>query len=773
MELTLEALFGAIPLAPSPSRIKLSPDGRHASYLLLAPDVHEPSAGVREGEPLAKQEQREGESLAKQELYVMDLRRGTVRRVAPPRDASGGDDQAATPGPTEAEQAERERRRSFSGGITSYQWHPDSARLLLVEDGCGYLVGVPSLPSPKTDASQFATPPGQRQTDIRLSPQGTFASYVRAGDLYVRRLDDGTEQRVTADGGGTVSNGIADFIAQEEMHRFDGHWWSQDERRIAFTRVDAEPIPETHRHEVRAGRIDVVAQRYPFAGGPNAEVRLKVHDLESGQTQEPSAGEREGEPLARQEPSAGEREGEPLAKQDLDWAQAADDYLARVDFAPDGALFVQVQSRDQTRLALRRWADGAWREVLAERGDTWVNLLNDGLTFVGDAVLWLSERSGSSQLYRIASDGAVEALAPGRLGRVNAVLGADKSRVWVTGWRDDPTTQDLFEIAFETGACRALTAGNAWHDGVVNPKAGIALVARSSPSEPAAVRVVRLNAGRRGRLVAGGPVNGSHPYFPFLGAHTAPELGRIPTGGETLHFRLTKPARFDPDTRHPVLVQVYGGPGVQRVRRDFPPLVHQLLAQRGYAVFELDNRGGSNRSKAFEDAIHGELGRVEVDDQLRGVDYLRGLPWVDPRRIGIFGHSYGGYMVLKCLARTAGTGTFAAGASIAPVARWQLYDTHYTERYLGTPDSNRAGFEASSVFPEATGIDAPLLLIHGMADDNVLFAHSTELMAALQSAGVRFELMTYPGAKHALQAPSVAIHRHDALLAFFARHLSP
>ena len=287
------------------------------------------------------------------------------------------------------------------------------------------------------------------------------------------------------------------------------------------------------------------------------------------------------------------------------------------------------------------------------------------------------------------------------------------------------------------------------------------------------MRVVDLHKRRTGRLVSGGSVNGSHPYFPYLDTHVAPEFGHIDTAGETLHFRLTKPSPFDPARRYPVLVHVYGGPGVQRVRRDFPPLVQQILAQAGFAVFELDNRGGSNRHKGFEDAIHDELGRIEVDDQLVGTDYLRSLGWVDGQRIGIFGHSYGGYMVLKCLGRAAGTGTFAAGVSIAPVTRWELYDTHYTERYLRTPTDNPTGYARSAVFPAVEAIDVPLLLMHGMADDNVLFSHSTELMRVLQDAGVPFELMTYPGSKHALQERSVAIHRHRYLLDFFRRNLWP
>ena len=708
MLLTLEALFGPTPLAgPTPAQVKLSPDGRFASFL-------RPAAGDRE----------------RHELWLMDLRRGTAKTLSPDLAAAAAGEMTAE------EQAERERRRSFAGGITSHQWHADGEQVLIVAHGSAFIARIAD------DSVYTATPAGSRQTGIRLSPRGTYLSYVRDGDLVISALEDGPERRLTTDGGGTVTNGLPEFIAQEEMHRFDGHWWSPGERMLAFTRVDTAPIPVSYRHEVLAGSIDVIPQRYPFAGEGNAEVRLALTDISSGETRW------------------------------LDWALADDDYLARVAFGPDGALYVQTQSRDQRRLTLRRWSDGRWSDILTETATTWVNL-HDNVKFTDNAMLWASERDGTSRLYTksVSSGGGSVRAVTADLGRVNGILAADATHAWVTGWRDDPTTQDVFEVRLQDGTSHALTPGDAWHDGVANARAGIALVTRLSPTEPGSLRVLDLHERRTGRLVSGGPVNGSHPYFPYLDAHVVPELGQIDTAGERLHFRLTKPSAFDPARRYPVLVHVYGGPGVQRVRRDFPPLVQQILAQAGFAVFELDNRGGSNRHKGFEDAIHGELGRVEVDDQLAGVDYLRSLAWVDADRIGVFGHSYGGYMVLKCLSRAAGTRTFAAGVSIAPVTRWELYDTHYTERYLGTPAGNQAGYAQSSVFPAVEAIDVPLLLMHGMADDNVLFSHSTELMRALQDAGVPFELMTYPGSKHSLQERSVAIHRYRYLLEFFGRNL--
>ena len=704
MRLTPEALFGPVPLGgPVPSQIKLSPDAGFASYL-------RPAAEDRE----------------RLELWLMDLRDGRAFRPCAELPAGPAGEMTAE------EKAERERRRSFSGGITAYQWHPDGQRILVVANGGAHLVRLAD------NDARTLTPPGARQTGVRLSPRGSYVSYVRDGDLILLRIDTGVERRVTEHGGGTISNGLADFIAQEEMHRFDGHWWSPDERLLAFTRVDTAPIAETHRHEMHADRIDVIAQRYPFAGAANARVQLGLYDF-------------------------GAR-----AVRWLDWAVDDDDYLARVRFGPDGALYVQAQSRDQRRLTLRRWASGQWREALTERAATWVNL-HDGFKFAGDVPLWISERDGTARLYTLGDDGVCP--VPAGLGRVNGILAADAGHAWVTGWRDDPTTQHVFEIRLRDGACHALTDGAAWHEGVASAKARIALVSRSSPDEPGSLYALDLGRRRPSRLIAGGKITGRHPYFPYLDAHATSTFGHVRHAGETLHFRLTMPAPFDADKRYPVVVHVYGGPGVQRVRCDFPPLSLQFFAQAGFGVFELDNRGGSNRHKGFEDPIHGALGAVEVDDQLAGVDYVRSLPWVDGDRIGVFGHSYGGYMVLKALGATSGQHTFAAGVSVAPVTRWELYDTHYTERYLGTPARNRAGYAASSVFPAVDGIDVPLLLMHGLADDNVLFSHSTALMHALQQAGVAFELMTYPGAKHSLQEPSVAIHRYRHILAFFKRTL--
>jgi len=263
----------------------------------------------------------------------------------------------------------------------------------------------------------------------------------------------------------------------------------------------------------------------------------------------------------------------------------------------------------------------------------------------------------------------------------------------------------------------------------------------------------------------------SHPYHPYLASRPATEFGTLAAAdGQALYYRMLKPAGFDADKRYPVVVYVYGGPMGQNVTNEWSVGFNEILARNGFVVFTIDNRGTGFRGTAFDAPLYRHLGKVEVADQMVGVDYLKSLDFVDPDRIGIWGWSYGGYMTLMSLFKQPGV--FAAGVSGAPVTDWTLYDTHYTERYLGTPQDNPEGYEASGVFPYAASLEAPLLLIHGMADDNVLFTNSTKLMKALQDDGRPFDVMTYPGSKHGLtRVPATGQHAYAHILRFFRQHL--
>jgi dipeptidyl-peptidase 4 len=240
-----------------------------------------------------------------------------------------------------------------------------------------------------------------------------------------------------------------------------------------------------------------------------------------------------------------------------------------------------------------------------------------------------------------------------------------------------------------------------------------------------------------------------HPYFPHLKTHIIPEFGIIKNKqGDELHYRMYKPKDMIKGKKSPVIFALYGGPGPQLVSKAWGDPLHQVLAQDGYIVFTLDNRGSGNRGTKFAEALHLQMGKVEVEDQVAGAEYLKTLDFVDGERLGVLGHSYGGYMTLMSM--FTAPDTFKVGVSGAPVTDWGLYDTHYTERFLGHPDKNKIGYDKSSVFPYVDGLKGKLLILHGMADDNVLFNHTSMLLDELQEKAIQFDFMAYPGQTHRL-----------------------
>lgn len=699
-KLTVERLFSDPTLAAMPPlNLRMAPDGGCLTFLKAAQEDQE----------------------------RLDLWRADARTGAAQPWVKGAALESQGPA-TAAELAERERRRQFAAGITDQRWFPDGSALLLTAGGAAWRLDAAS------GQARRLTPEGRRYTDIKLSPKGGFISYAGDGNLYIRPLgggasDPGQEREIAASDDPHLSFGSADFLAAEELHRFDGHWWQQTERWLAFTKVDCAPVAPSSRIDVDADGVAAVAQRYPFAGAANPSTDLALYDVRSGATH---------------------------------WLKVHDDaqdYLARAAFAA-GALAVQMLNRAQNRLTLKiiRLEDLATRTLLRETSPTWINL-HDNFTAIGaDDYLWTSERSGFSQLYRWRN-GRERQLTRGE-GRINKVLFADQTQVLAAGWRDTPTEQHLYSITLPSGACRRLTDAG-WHE--LSADGDWLFDQRSCLQDPGEVRF-----GRRGAKMRKLRLPPEHAQ-PALGpAQVTPTLGTLEAeDGQTLHYRLTKPR--DLVGPAPLIVHVYGGPGVQRVRNQWAPLLLQLFAQHGFGVLELDNRGGANRSREFEAPIHRRLGDQEVRDQIRGGEFAAALPWVDGDRIGVFGHSYGGYMALMCAAHAPKL--FRAAVSAAPVTDWRLYDSCYTERYLGMPQDNPQGYEMSAVFPHLRQLQGKLLLMHGMADDNVVFTHSLRLMQALQTLGKPFELMTYPGAKHAMQRKSVAIHRFNLILDFFKRHL--
>jgi dipeptidyl-peptidase-4 len=710
-ELTIERLFADPALSgPSLRGLKVAPDGARVTFLRGREDDQN-----------------------RQDLWEFHVESGQTRRLVDADDLGGGALSAE-------EQARRERLRIAAlTGIVDYVWAPDGSALLFPLDGSLYHYALPDGP-----ARQLVDAADGFVTDPKIAPDGERVGFVRDQNLFVVAVAGGEPVALTRDGGGAVSNGMAEFIAQEEMDRHTGWWWSPDGSAIAFTRIDEARVPLQQRFEIQAGAVDTVEQRYPAAGTRNVDIQLGVVAVGD----------------------------EAPAVEWIDLGPSTDIYLARVDWRDDGkAVLFQRQSRDQRRLELieAELDGGRQRVLLTETATTWINLHNDLRPLPDGRFIWSSERDGWRHLYLHGADGRRQRQLTQGEWTVDALLAvdADGKRVWFAGNKDNPLDKQVYTVALDGGAIERISSGRGWHEASFAGNASVWVDTFSAADTPPNVRLRNADGSERAVLLAN-TLDDSHPYGPFRDRHSLPEFGTLKNaGGDTLHWRLYKPHDFDPARRHPVMVRFYGGPGRQLVTSAWGDAFDQYMTRQGFLVFSLDNRGTPRRGKAFEDALFRRMGAVEADDQRAGIDHLRGLPFVDPERIGVFGWSYGGYLTLMMLAKHADV--VAAGAAVAPVTDWALYDTHYTERYLDHPQRNADGYADSALWPHLAGMSSRLLLVHGMADDNVLFTHSTELMSRLQQQGTAFELMTYPGGKHGLSQPWMRTHVYRAIADFLQR----
>ena len=727
-KLTLEAINGSVALSgPTLMMPRIAPDGSRVTFLR------------------GKDKERN-----KLDLWAYDVATGKTEMLVDSSVVLPGDETLS-----DEEKARRERQRIAAlSGIVDYQWSPDGKTLLFPLGGQLYLY---DLSKSGRDAVRKLTSGDGFATDPKVSPKGGFVSFVRFRDLWVIDLKTGAEIRLTRDGSDHIGNGVAEFVADEEMDRHTGYWWAPDDSAIAFTRIDEANVPVQKRYEVYPDRTEVVEQRYPAAGDTNVDIALAT--------------------------IAPKQDAKPTW---IDLGADKDIYLARVDWRDPKHLTFQRQSRNQRKLELIQvdLASGGQRTLVTETAKTWVPL-HDNLHFLKDGrFLWSSERSGFEHLYLASADGT--SLKPLTHGDwpVDAVLAVDEAKGLVyfragrtADGKADAREVQLHVVPLSGGAIRTLSTTPGTHTASFAKNASVYVDSWSNTHTAPQIELHRADGTLIAKLLDNDIASPSHPYAKYLDAQRPMEFGTLTAadGKTPLFYSLMKPEGFDPAKRYPVVVYVYGGPAAQTVTDSWPGrgdhFFNQYLAQQGYVVFSLDNRGTPRRGAAFGGALYGKQGTVEVDDQRKGVEWLRAQPWVDGQRIGVYGWSNGGYMTLTLLAKAPDD--YACGVAGAPVTDWALYDSHYTERYMNLPKDNADGYRDASVFSHLDGIRANrLLLIHGMADDNVLFLNSTKLMSELQKRGTPFELMTYPGAKHGLKA-SDALHRYRLTEAFFARCLKP
>jgi dipeptidyl-peptidase-4 len=606
------------------------------------------------------------------------------------------------------ERARRERLRESAGGVVAYATDSEVTRIVFTLSGELYLFED----LPEADSVRGMDTPGG-VIDPRLSPDGTRVAYVSGGALHVQDLTDGDDRVVAAEDG--VTYGLAEFIASEEMERYRGYWWAPDSSALLVTRVDESPVQRWHIGDPANPSAAPVEQRYPSAGTPNADVTLFVMGLD------------------------GSRVAVPYE----------DEYLVTAIWDEHGAAVVTMP-RDQK--ALRLYAvdvsTGALETIREDTDPAWVDIIPGVPARLPDGTLVWTAISGDARRLIIGSS----PVTPSSL-QVRDVIGVDGDTVYFRGGTE-PTEIDVWSYA--AGGLTQLTSG-----GVANAaaKGGTVLLATSTlDDETTVVRVVR-DSSVRGHIASLAERPGLDPRVVLTRA-----------GSRELSTALLFPSWHNPGTaRLPVLMDPYGGPHAQRIlasRRMF--LEPQWWAEQGFAVIVADGRGTPGRGPAFEREVYHDL-TMALDDQ---IDALTGLAArypddLDLSRVAIRGWSFGGYLAALAVLRRPDI--FHAAVAGAPVTDWRLYDTCYTERYLGQP--SEGFYEASSLLADAEKLERPLLLVHGLADDNVVAAHTLRLSSALLAAGRPHTVLPLSGVTHMTPQEVVAENLLLLQLDFLKRRL--
>ncbi len=625
----------------------------------------------------------------------------------------------------------RERTRTRELGVSAYAWASDSEAPVLMIPGPVIRVSVDGEPLRELAGSEGALTP-------TLSPDGTQVSFVRGGELYVMAVDGSSEVRqLTSGAEDGLSHGLADYIAQEEFGLLRGHWWSEDGR-IGYLEADERhiaPYPIVHQG---GDGVDVETHRYPFSGDENPRVSLRLIDVESGEDREL-----------------------PLPE--------ADGYLVRVAWWPTGdgghRLVAQWVDREQKRLRLLAFDDDTSRTLIDEVQEPWINVADDARALKDGTFLWSSEASGFRHLALHGADGIlIRPLTDGDW-MIDGVIGVDEDAGWgyFTSTRGSALERQVERVSLEGGEIETLSEPGGLHGASLSKDGKWLAMLSSSLGSPPSIALVATDGSERRTLYQ------SEASAPGLGLDL-PELRTFTAAdGTTLYGALYRPTHEGP---HPLLVAVYGGPHAQTVLDAWGLTVDlraQYLAQQGFLVLKLDNRGMAGRGLEFEAHLHRQMGTIEVDDQAAAVEQLVSEGLADVGRVGVYGWSYGGYMTVMSMLRRPDM--FKVGVSGAPVSDWDGYDTGYTERYMGTPQNNAEGYREGSLLTHAEKLEGQLLLIHGGVDENVHFRHTARLITALTAADRDYDLLMFPEERHMPRDQAGLEYQERRVARYFERHL--
>ena len=689
-ELTVDRIYGSPSLNGRPTRgMAWSPDGKRLTFL--------------DSEGTGKE--------AKTELWSMDAATGErsllissdkLETILPPPAASQS-------------QATGAGRRPPS----QYQWAPNGNALLF--EGPTALAWFDL----QAQSGRVLVSGKEQLTDVKISPDSNYVSYVRNHNLWLVDTADGKERAFTTGGNENLHKGELDWVYPEELEIFTGYWWAPDSSAIAYLEMDEANVTQFSLLNFESYTGEAESQRYPVAGGPNPVVRVVVESLGGG---------------------------EPHL---LDAGSDTNMYIARVHWLPDSRhLAMQRLNRDQNQLDLlvADTSSGQSRTLLTEKDPYWINV-NDDLHFLKDGkrLLWSSERTGYRHIYLYRLDGKEIAQLTKGDWEVSGINDVDEGNgmVYFTATEKSPTTRHLYRVALDGSGFARISKEDGVHNVNFSPRSGFYVDTYSNALTPPRQDVYRTD-GRKAATLNENRVAELAQY------HLSPvEFSTVKAkDGVSLNCYLIKPPNFHPAKKYPVIVYTYGGPHAQVVLDAWSGanlLWHEMMAQKGYVIFALDNRGSAGRGHIFEVPIQFRFGGPELSDQRDGVAWLERQPWVDSQRIGIWGWSYGGHMTLHAMFEAADL--FKVGFAGGPVTDWHFYDSIYTERYMGSPQQHESEYKEASPVSHVEKFKGKLLIAQGTGDDNVHYSNTLLLINDLIAAGKYVEVIAAPGRGHGVSDP--------------------
>ena len=645
--------------------------------------------------------------------------------------------------------------------VEDYSWSPDGGKLLIFTNseqvwrtntrGDYWVLDLSGWQLKKLGGKG----PASTLMFAKFSPDGGRVGWVRYGEynLYVEELASGNITQLTKDGSRTTINGTFDWVYEEELGLQDGWRWNPNGQSIAYWQLDATGVRDFLLYDVTDSLYAFTTPvQYPKAGQTNSASRVGVVSASGGETKWVNI------------------PGDPR-----------DNYIARMEWIPrqggSKELVIQHLNRQQNTLQvmIADAATGQAKTIFTEKDDAWVEQF-DQLRFVdqGKDFVWMSERSGWSHLYLVSREkGEMRELTTGDFD-VLSVQRVDTMWKWIyyTASPDNPTQRYLYRVNYDKkGPPLRMTpeSESGIHTYNMSPGGRFAIHTYSRFGVPPIVTLVGAGGQTLRTLVDNAPLKAKIATLK-LGST---EFGQVDIGdGIKLNAWFIKPPHFDSTAKHPVLFFVYGGPGSQTVLDSWGGqnyLWYQMLAQRGYVVASVDNRGTGARGRAWRKIIYKQMGVIETHDQAEAAKAIGRYAWVDSTRMGIWGWSFGGFMTLNAMMQTPDV--YRMGMSVAPVTHWKFYDTIYTERYMGLPQNNEEGYDRGSPLTYAKDLRGKLLIVHGSGDDNVHFQNTEMMVNALVDANRPFSLMVYPNRNHSISGGTTRQHLYSLLTRYLEENL--